>query len=317
VRQVRVAVVGGGPAGLAAATAAADAGARVGLFEENPTPGGQLRYRIAEQPGVGERPLRAPALAEGLVADARAAGVDLRTGAVAWGLFAGNVLGVVERGVAYHLEAERIVLATRSTDLPFPFPGGSLPGVLTGRALQILLHVHRVLPGQRFAVVGTGWEAREVAVDVELAGGTVVAWIDPAADAIVARGDRGVSRLWVGADERDVDAVVVAVGRQPDVELALMAGCDAGYFAALGGLVPLRDDDLRSSVHGLFIAGDAAGVCDVATAVAEGRFAGRSAAASLGLVERGALDEARRDHLAAVGDRAGVAAVLSAAPTRV
>jgi thioredoxin reductase len=317
VRQIQVAVVGGGPAGLAVACVAARAGARVALFEENSTLGGQLRYRIAELPGFGERPMRAPALADRFVAEARDAGVDLRTGATVWGLFAGTVLGVVERDESYHLEADRVVLATGSTDLPLPFAGGSLPGVFTGRALQILLHVHRVLPGERFAVVGTGWEAHEVAADVELAGGAVVARIDPSADAIVATGATGVSRLRVGDHEHDVDAIVLAVGRQPDIELAVMAGCEAGHSATLGGLVPLRDGDLRSSVDRLVVAGDGAGVSDVATAVAEGRFAGMSVAASLGLVDGGALGAARRAYLAAVGDRVDDAAALVAVPTTV
>jgi sarcosine oxidase subunit alpha len=295
VNGVQLAVVGGGPAGLSAAIAAARAGARVVLFDENPSLGGQLRYRIAELPNI-EPPLNfPPRLTEALVGEARDAGVDLRAAATAWGLFAGPVLAVADESGSSQMEPAAIVLATGSTDLPFSFPGGSLPGVLTGRAIQILLHVHRILPGRRFAVVGAGTEADEVCRDVATAGGEVVLRIDPARHSsdLAAEGDQGIHTITVAGKRHDVETIVVAVGRRPDAELALMIECAAGYSPALGGLVPLRDGDLRTSVPGIFVAGDAAGTCDVATALAEGNFAGLSAAAALGLVSGATLDEAR------------------------
>lgn len=298
-RSVQVAVVGGGPAGLSAAATAALAGAQVLLLDENRALGGQLRYRIADLPNLGF-PSR---LAETLIAEAHEAGADLRTRAVAWGLFPGSILAVSEPDASYHLRADQIILATGSTDLPFPFPGGSSPGVMTARAVQILFHIHRVLPGRRFAVIGTGPEAEEVSRDVALAGGEVVTQLDPQ-----------VSIPDIGAE---VDTTIIAVGRQPDAELALMAECDAAYAASLGGFVPLRDQNLRTSVPGILIAGDAAGICDVAAAIAEGRFAGLSAAAALGLLPNDALVAARTAYTTATGGRAAAAASLSPVPTHV
>lgn len=316
---VEVAVVGGGPAGLSAAIAAARAGARVALLEENRSLGGQLRYRIAALPGLEPR-VRFPSdLAESLIGEARGAGVDLRPGAVAWGLFAGPVLAVSDGPSSSQIEPSQIVLATGSTDLPFPFLGGSLPGVLTARATQILLHVYRVLPSRRFAVVGTGTEADELCRDVVAAGGEIVVRIDPELDGqdLAAEGAEGVRALTIAGNRYEVETIVVAIGRQPDAELALMADCEAGYDPRLGGLVPLRDADLRTSIPGILVAGDAAGVCNVATALAEGTFAGLSAAAALGLISEADLDAARRVYHEAAAHRAADAASLRAVPTHV
>jgi thioredoxin reductase len=298
-RRAQVAVVGGGPAGLSAATTAARAGAQVILLDENHKLGGQLRYRLTESPGFDNL----PRLGTSLIAEARDAGIDLHAGAVVWGLFPGSILAVTEPDNAYHLQADQIILATGSTDLPFTFPGSSSPGVMTSRAIQIILHIHRVLPGRRFAVIGTGPEAEEVSRDIELAGGQVVARVDP---------EHGISAM---AD--DIDITIIAVGRQPDCELALMVECEAGYATNLGGHVPLRDQNLRSSVPGIIVAGDAGGVCDVATAIAEGQFAGLSAAAALGLLTNDALAGARTTYISATGDRAATAATLIPVPTHV
>src|SRR3954470_24982331 len=94
-------VVAAGPAGLAAAAAAATAGASVIVLDERAEPGGQLRYRvqpIAIKAGAhAERPNR---VAEGLVDDALAAGVRIRTNATVTGCFADLELLVIEEGVA-------------------------------------------------------------------------------------------------------------------------------------------------------------------------------------------------------------------------
>jgi hypothetical protein len=175
------------------------------------------------------------------------------------------VLSVAEpaTGASYQLRAERVVLATGSTDLPFPFAGGSLPGVFSARAIQILLHIHRVRPGRRFAILGSGPEAEEVANDVRRTGGEVVLQTMPAdGAAVAAEGAGSVEAIWLRDRRFAADAVVVAVGRQPDPQLALMAEC-------------------------------AAGLGDVPAMAAEGTLAGLSAAAGLGLASDQAVAAAR------------------------
>jgi thioredoxin reductase len=291
-----IVIVGAGPAGLAAAAEAATAGASVILCDEQAEPGGQLRYRV--QPVMSatasnaERPDR---LAERLVDDALAAGVQIRTSATVAGCFAGLELLVIEEGVTSREVADAMIVATGSTDLPYPFAGATYPGVFSARGLQILLNVHRVRPGRRFAIIGGASDAEELAVDVMLAGGEVV-WSGIApAPFLRADGAQGVRGLTVGQDHYAVDVIAIAVGRQADPALATMAGTPLAFSAELGGLIPNIDISLQSSVRGLFVAGDAAGVGSVAAMIAEGRLAGIAAAAFVGLATEEDVAAVRAD----------------------
>ena len=279
-----VVVVGAGPAGLSAATEAAIAGASVLVCDEWSEPGGHLRFRVQPVTAVaGATAVRPAELIKRLVDGALAAGVTFRTDATVAGCFVDNELLIVEDGTAARVKPDALIVATGATDLPYPFPGATLPGVFSGSGLQILLNQHRILPGHRFAIIGGGADAEELAVDIMLADGEVV-WSGIApAPFLRAEGAHGVERLAVGHDEHAVDVIAIAVGRQSDVALATMAGTPLAFSPELGGLIAQVDDRLRSPVPGLFVAGDAAGVGSVAAAVAEGRLAGLTAAASLGL----------------------------------
>ncbi len=280
----QIVVVGAGPAGLAAATEAAVAGASVLLLEERLEPGGRLRHRVqpvAAAPGANaERPDQ---LVERLVDGALSTGVEFRTNAIVAGCFGRNELLVIEDGLGMRVTADVLIVATGSTDLPYPFPGATFPGVFSGRGLQILLNELRVRPGRRFAVIGGGADAEELAVDIMLAGGEVV-WSGVAPGPFLrADGERGVYRLMVGQVAHVIDAIAIAVGRQPDPSLATMVGTPLAFSAELGGLIPQIDDRLQSPNGDLYVAGGAAGVGSVAASLAEGRLAGIAAAASLGL----------------------------------
>lgn len=166
-----VVIVGAGPAGLAAATEAAIAGACVIVLDEREQPGGQLRHRVQPVTVAAESPAERPdRLAERLVDAALAAGVRIRTNVGVAGCFAGLELLVIEEGGTSREVADAVIVATGSTDLPYPFAGATYPGVFSARGLQILLNMHRVRPGRRFAIVGGGADAEELAVDVMLAG---------------------------------------------------------------------------------------------------------------------------------------------------
>ena len=145
------------------------------VLDEQAEPGGQLRYRV--QPvtvatgAPAERPDR---LAERLVDAALAAGVRFRTNATSPAASRGLELLVVEKGATSRDVPDAVIVATGSTDLPYPFPGATFPGVFSARGLQILLNLHRVRPGRRFAIIGGAADAEELAVDIMLAGGEVV-----------------------------------------------------------------------------------------------------------------------------------------------
>nr|MBP7693049.1 (2Fe-2S)-binding protein [Anaerolineales bacterium] len=139
-----VAVVGGGPAGLSAALAAAAAGARVLLFDENPQLGGHLRYGGA---AAGQ-------LAELLAAVERQPNITVYTDTTVLGWFQDHWLPAVSGGRLYKARARAVVAAAGAYETPLVFDNNDLPGVMLGSAAQRLLHLYGVRPGRR-AVVAT------------------------------------------------------------------------------------------------------------------------------------------------------------------
>jgi pyruvate/2-oxoglutarate dehydrogenase complex dihydrolipoamide dehydrogenase (E3) component len=263
------------------------------LVDENRELGGNLRYRVQPLTASAGRPAVRPAeLRAALLAAASGAGAALQAGVIVAGWYAGGKVLLVEGDAARVVSPLALIVATGSTDLPFPFAGATLPGVFSARGMQILLNQWRVLPGQRFAVIGPQSEAEEVTIDIALAGGEVVVQGVAPAHLLSATGTDGVRTFRIGDERHDVDCVVVAMGRQPDAALATMAGAELGFGPQLGGLVPLLSEDLEAT-QSIFVAGDAAGVGSVAAALAEGRLAGLAAAAALGKVDAAAVTAAR------------------------
>jgi sarcosine oxidase subunit alpha len=282
VKSVDVAVVGAGPAGIAAALAAASAGARTALIDEQPTVGGSLRWRIAPIADLSGAyrdlsGLPGVKLAAALADRLSATQVEVTTSGVAWGWFEGNILGVLAAAEAYELQAGSIVIASGSTDRMAPFAGSMFPGVMTARAVLTFLHLHRVFPGRRFAVIGSGADAAEVVEAIATAGAEVVARADGLDDLRVS-GEGRVGQIEAAGATHAVDCVVVALGRQPDPELALQSLADNVLLAEAGGFVPLRGGDCETSTPRLYVAGDAAGIVSDAEAFAEGHLAGLAAA---------------------------------------
>ena len=302
-------VVGGGPAGLSAAIAAARHGLTTALFEENQTAGGSLRYRLGEVDAPNGGRLRGPAAARSLVDELLRQRVQIATGAVAWSAYPGFVLGVT--GVEAHreIQAKQVVLATGSTDRAVAFPGSDLPGVITGSALLRLLHVHRVWPGgKRIAIVGDGDLANDVAEAVLVAGGEVVA--RGSAGGVVASGNGVVEQVTIDGATTAADVVALCAGRQPDIAMALALEAATGYSAALGGFVPVRSESLETSLPGLFVCGSAGAVGLVAASLAEGTLAGTAAAVNAGRATSQALRQEIVRFQAAFPERAAATAAV-------
>jgi octopine oxidase subunit A len=152
-----VAVVGAGPAGLAAAALCARAGLTCVLFDDQPNPGGQI-YR-----GVTNSPFdRGTVLGgdywrgESLVCAALGSGAHYFSGASVWGLLRENEISVSLGGGTRQIRAARIILATGAIERPFPIPGWTLPGVMTAGAAQILLKSSALVPTGRTLLAGCG-----------------------------------------------------------------------------------------------------------------------------------------------------------------
>jgi len=184
-------------------------------------------------------------------------------------------------------------------------------------ATQTLINIHRVIPGQRILMVGAGNVGLIVTYQLLQAGAEVVAIIEGLSyiggygvhaskvlragvpiltnhTILQAEGDEKVKGAVIAqVDEKwepvagtqetlDVDTICLAVGLSPLAELAWMAGCQSSYIPSLGGWVPLHDENLETSLPGVYVAGDLAGIEEASTAMEEGRLAGLTAAEALG-----------------------------------
>jgi NADPH-dependent 2,4-dienoyl-CoA reductase/sulfur reductase-like enzyme len=152
-----VAVIGAGPAGLAAAATAANAGLSTVLFDEQPGAGGQIYRSISQTPltdraVLGESFWKGTALIEAL----RASGAQYVAGASVWSVSRDREIGVSFDGGSHLVRARRIVLCTGALERPFPVPGWTLPGVMTAGAAQILLKSSGIVASGRVVLAGCG-----------------------------------------------------------------------------------------------------------------------------------------------------------------
>jgi thioredoxin reductase len=327
-----VGIVGAGPAGIAAAAVLARAGASVAVLDEGHGAGGQI-FRQLPAGARGSAIAEPPSHRHGhALLDAFAASrVRLCARASVWDCRPGR-LWYEQDGASCLLRCRQIVLAAGAYDRCVPFPGWTLPGVLTAGALQVMVRGFGIVPGKRALVAGSGPLLLPTVVALLSAGVRVVAALEAgsrwralrALPGVFGNGARLREALWyarqlvragvrlrwgwtvfgcegdgrvqravigrVDADGRprrdtartiEVDVVGAGFGLVPSIETGLHLGCRAQWNAARGGHCLVVDSAQRTSVPGVWAAGEVCGVGGAEVAVAEGELAAHAVLAEL------------------------------------
>ncbi len=266
-----VLVAGGGPAGMAAALAAAEAGVRVMLVDEEPQLGGHLRWGDAA--GL--------AALDDLRAAIAAADVEVLTDAVVTGRYDGNWIAVLQRDLPHVTErlvkvrTGTLVVAAGLLERPYVFAGNDLPGVMLSTGTRRLVNLYAVRPGTAAVVFTANAEGDAAVADLAGAGVDVRAVVDArrGGDIVRARG-RGRLRAVECGDGRTIecDLLVTATGWTAPTSLLNMAGASPVYHP---GAARFLADGLPRDV---LATGGIAGDGTLEQIVEHGRATGRAAA---------------------------------------
>lgn len=228
------------------------------------------------------------------------------------------VVGVKKNKELIEFKGKSIIVATGAMERMIPFEGNDLPGVYGAGAIQTLMNTYGVKPGDRVLIVGAGNVGLILAYQLYQAGVKVEAIVEAmpkiggyfvhAAKVrrlgipiltrhtiLKAEGKEKVERAVVAQlDENwnvipgtekvfEVDVIALAVGLRPSIELLHQVGCQIKYVPELGGHVVIRDSRMETTIRGIFVAGDSAGIEEATTAMLEGKIAGIAAALAAGV----------------------------------
>lgn len=266
-----VAVVGGGPAGMAAALSAAETGASVTLIDDQPALGGHLRY--TRQLHLLPNPPSEEAGMSGELAEqvAQSPNIETLNNATVFGLYQDNLLAALTADGLVRLRAKQVILATGVQESPLLFENNDLPGIMLASAARRLVALYGVRPGRQAVVATETPEGYETALELLDAGVRVAAVVDAsetsageAAEAVRARGVTVLTghRVVKAVGRGRVRAAVVAPNGNPNAVRRIRCDllCMAGEFQPTDALLhqggPSQPDvtlagDAARTVHAL------------------------------------------------------------------
>ncbi|MEO4046986.1 FAD/NAD(P)-binding oxidoreductase [Pseudomonas sp. CAU 1711] len=299
--KVDILIVGAGPAGLAAALAAAPSGARIALLDDNPTAGGQI-WRDGPQAHL---PALARAHRQRLAAQAN---IQLLASSRVVALAGPRALLVEDPERGRVIEYDKLILCSGARELLLPFPGWTLPGVTGAGGLQALIKGGLPVAGERIVVAGSGPLLLASAATAQEHGARVLHILEQAPWAAVAGfaarlprwphkllqacglfhpGYRAAShvlealgdgrleavRLSVGGKLREVacERLACGFGLIPNLQLGQALGC------RIEGDAIAVDAWQASSLPGVYAAGESTGFGGSEKALVEGAIAGHAA----------------------------------------
>jgi sarcosine oxidase subunit alpha len=272
--DIDVCVIGGGPAGLEAATQAARAGKRVVVVDDQLRPGGSLRADPRSGRSAAEVTLHA----------AQHAGVRVLARSTAIGFFPeddGGILAVQSPERLYRVYAKAWIWATGGYAINLPFVDNDRPGVIAARAVGRLLVDHGILAGDRICIVEVPELAEDMtalATALHQAGAEITRVALP--DVTATRGRGWVSQLDTVRGKIECDVVAVAGIPAPASEGARQQGCRVVLDPIAGGFRIVVDDNGLTNVPNVWACGDVTGYLGPAAAAAEGARIGAIVAAA-------------------------------------
>jgi len=321
-KQAELVIIGGGPAGLCAAISAASSGAHVIIIERNKRLGGQLVKQThmffgSEKQFASTRGIDITGILLNELNKYKE-NVEIFTDTTVTGMFEDGVITALHKEDKYFkINPKAVVVATGAFEKALAFPNNDLPGIYGAGAVQTLMNVYGVKPGNKVLMVGAGNIGLIVSYQLMQAGVEVEAILDAAPKiggylvhaskirrmgvpiltshtvkeaigkdclekAIVCEVDEKFNQIAGTEMEFDVDVMCISVGLTPLNELLSMRGCQMKYVPQLSGFVPLRNRNYETTVENVFAAGDTTGVEEASAAMVEGYLAGLCAAEKIG-----------------------------------
>ncbi|MEO5738842.1 FAD/NAD(P)-binding oxidoreductase [Polaromonas sp.] len=315
-------IVGAGPAGMAAALAAAPNGAHITLLDDNPAPGGQI-WRDGP---AAHLPLQALRQREAL---ARCAHVRVLCGTRVVGLAGTKALLLEDAESGWTQHYDKLILCTGARELLLPFPGWTLPGVTGAGGLQALIKTGLPVAGERVVIAGSGPLLLAAAATARKSGAQVLRVAEQASLASVAAFAAQLAR-WPGKAfqalklvdksyrtschivsaqgrgriesvqlrqgnkviEMACDRIACGFGLISNTQLGQLLGCT--LVPGLGGAQALAFDAFQATnVPGVFAAGECTGFGGSERALAQGTIAGHAAVGNITAAQQSWPDRAR------------------------
>lgn len=155
-REVSLAIIGAGPAGLNAAAQAAKLGIDTVVFDLHEQGGGHY-FNLPPLEIQNNEPGNECEEGYSQIEQAQKAGAEIITGVEVWGIYPEDCFRICfSGGERKEIWAKKIILAPGAIERTWPFPGWTLPGVMTAGGALTMLKKQKVLPGRRVLISGTG-----------------------------------------------------------------------------------------------------------------------------------------------------------------
>jgi NADPH-dependent 2,4-dienoyl-CoA reductase/sulfur reductase-like enzyme len=302
-------IIGSGPAGLHAASVAAQAGAKVGIVDDNALPGGQIWRQGPQHPPTGRG-------RDAIDAVEQAANVTRLRGTRVVQALRPHELLVEDAARGYAIGYGKLIVATGARERFLPYPGWTLPGVTGAGGLQALIKGGMKVRGERIVIAGTGPLLWAAAVTAREQGAHVAAIVEQApahavrqfaaslvhtpaklaqavrmrfdlratpylcgAHVSAAQGDGKLTQVTVLQGEKqtqiDCDRLACAYGLVPNTTLGTALGCD---IEESQGVLAIVVDDLQATTQpDIYAAGECTGVGGMELSAVEGRIAALAA----------------------------------------